>query len=527
MQGKKKILIIIIVVNVFLLGTLAAGVIFAVTEAMSTVYEGLSIKNSKFADYVEQYRAVVREELIAHENTEDEDPDNDFYRQYTEVILGIIQTESSGLGTDVCGMQRYTPAANIYTAGQSINRGVDRFIDMLDEAGITISPYSFEFRTIYENAESVVFYETGESGEDRYSAYIRKASSMYGVPEAMIRAVIRQESGGNPDAVSSSGATGLMQLMPATAKSLGVSDAYDAYQNILGGTKYLSQLYLKYENWELALAAYNAGSGNVDKYNGIPPFTETRNYVVKVMGYYREGGGGDFSGTASGAVCDTGLNLSEKEKNELKRVIQGYHFGNEYISEGHEYNINDAYQYIISKGLNRKAVGKMYDEKYAEKVMLYVDYAFSRYYGGNGDIAGAALPDDYGDIIRPVAKVNVTRISSEFGYRIHPISGEYRQHTGIDIAADKGTPIFAARSGTVVFAGYSSGYGYLIKIDHGSGVQTMYAHCSELLAGTGDVVSQGSIIAKVGSTGNSTGNHLHFEIRVNGTPVDPGKYISY
>ena len=106
----------------------------------------------------------------------------------------------------------------------------------------------------------------------------------------LLKAIAKAESNFNAKAVSSAGAMGVMQLMPATAKSLGVSNAYNAYENIMGGAKLIASNLKKYNgDISLALAAYNAGGGNVDKYGGIPPFKETQNYVKKVLNYYKNG----------------------------------------------------------------------------------------------------------------------------------------------------------------------------------------------------------------------------------------------
>lgn len=114
---------------------------------------------------------------------------------------------------------------------------------------------------------------------------IRKASNKYELPEALIYKVIETESYFNNNCVSSVGATGLMQLMPFNNEYLGVSDATDPYQNIMGGVKLLKEYINKYNgNLKLGLAAYNAGPGNVNKYNGVPPFRETQNYIRKILG---------------------------------------------------------------------------------------------------------------------------------------------------------------------------------------------------------------------------------------------------
>ena len=121
-------------------------------------------------------------------------------------------------------------------------------------------------------------------------------------------------------------------------------------------------------------------------------------------------------------------------------------------------------------------------------------------------------------LIRPISGT----ITSRFGANSSIRSSA---HTGLDISAPKGTSIKAAASGTVTFSGWKGSYGYMIVISHGNGIQTYYAHCSQLYASVGETVSQGETIASVGSTGNSTGPHLHLEVRINGVAYNPQNYV--
>jgi len=137
----------------------------------------------------------------------------------------------------------------------------------------------------------------------------------------------------------------------------------------------------------------------------------------------------------------------------------------------------------------------------------------------------AAVKEDLGltESLTPVFGV----LTSGYGMRVHPIYGETLMHEGIDIAAEQGTSILAFADGKVNYIGESDAYGMYLQLQHDNGVTTFYAHCSELCVQKGERVSQGDVVAKVGSTGVSTGPHLHFEVKKNGTFLDPKPYVEY
>ncbi len=303
---------------------------------------------------------------------------------------------------------------------------------------------------------------------------ILEASKRHGVDPYLVAAVVAQESSGRQFVVSNKGAVGYMQLLPATFREFGGNgNIFDARNNINAGVAYIKFLSDKYNgDIDKVLAGYNAGPANVNKHGGIPPFPETMHFVASVKNRQNQL-------TAKNELTS----LLAKNVNNVKNVNQ-------------QNQQNISIQSVNTSSKNNSIT--------AQNALLKTT---------SSHLSKATATTTEKEVLHlPVEG----KVSSNFGSpRVN------RTHKGVDIAVSRGTTIEAANDGEVVFSGWQKGYGKTLVIQHKDGRLTRYAHAEDLFVSKGEKVNIGQKIATVGSTGNSTGPHLHFEVIEDGKAVNP------
>jgi Rod binding domain-containing protein len=235
-------------------------------------------QKSKIASATKQFESLLTSMMLKSMNKSsggmlgEEGYGNDMFDTVFEQEIGSYISNTKSLGI----------AEELY---KKIT-GEDMTPEMKYKVGSRLSSSEVKDKTVSADATSVKPSTGSLDRLKKYEDHIDEAADSYGVDKNIIKSIIMTESAGNQKAVSSAKAKGLMQLMDSTATDMGVKNVFDARENILGGTKYLSKMLRQYDgDLKLALAAYNAGPQNVEKYDGVPPFEETKNYINKVMGY--------------------------------------------------------------------------------------------------------------------------------------------------------------------------------------------------------------------------------------------------
>ena len=218
----------------------------------------------------------------------------------------------------------------------------------------------------------------------------------------------------------------------------------------------------------------------------------------------------------------------EKQKNEIEKEKKNLDDTQQQLAAIKANQTKTAKVLENTKTVRENFIAKLSDEE--KNIQAQIDEYNRQFEEINNEILALALEGidtQYigGEFAWPVP--GYTRITSKYGMRTHPITGVYKLHTGVDIGAPMGASFVAANDGIVVKAGYNGAYGNMVIIDHGGGVQTLYAHGSEIMVKVGDTVKKGeTVVLKVGSTGYSTGAHAHFEVRLNGVVTDSMPYIT-
>lgn len=240
-------------------------------------------------------------------------------------------------------------------------------ITIESQATASNSDQSVHFDTILDNSKQTInnVKNTNKVSMRTLNEIFDRAASTYGIDVDLLKAVARQESNFTANATSSSGAMGIMQLMPGTAKSLGVKNAYDPEENIMGGAKLLASHLKKYNgNVTLALAAYNAGSGAVDKYHGVPPYSETQNYVKKILQYYDSGA---EAPDIPAMIDENNVTRPAMSKEDYERALRDAKLDEElkdipssdiYVTSNEETEASSSTEYVVKSDTGEKTTAK-------------------------------------------------------------------------------------------------------------------------------------------------------------------------